>query len=300
VPKVFHFVFGLRPQTEPFHLMHYLCLASCLTVNRPAHVVFHCAAEPWGPYWDRIRPALEIRRITPDRRITKYRYADPSVARYRYAHLADVARLEILMAEGGIYADMDTLFVTPLPARFFRQSCTMGLERADWKQNAARSAGGSLCNAWIMAEPGAPFIASWLDRFWTHFDGSWSGHSTALPYLISRERPNLVSVEPEKSFFHLGWTPDGIRALFDESVVLPQGVYSLHLWSHLWWEKERRDFSCFHKDRLTPAYVRNAGSTYAELAAPCLPLDVPDQDWAAWRRQEFATVAESGSWAAAG
>ena len=34
IPNVYHFVFGLRPQTEPFHLMFYLCLASCLAVNR--------------------------------------------------------------------------------------------------------------------------------------------------------------------------------------------------------------------------------------------------------------------------
>jgi hypothetical protein len=299
VPNVFHFVFGLRPQSEPFHLMHFLCLASCIAVNRPTRIVFHCEHEPWGPYWDRIRPALEIRHIAPNQRIANFQYADPSVARYRYAHLADIARLEILLAEGGIYADMDTLFVAPLPGKFFDQSCTLGRERADFKQNAIRSAGGSLCNAWIMAERGAPFVASWLERFWTHFDGSWSGHSTSLPYQMSCERPDLVSIEPESSFFYLSWTPAGIRALFENRVALPQGIYSLHLWSHLWWERERRDFSCFHKGRLTPAYVRNAESTYAEFARPYLPADIPAQDLAAWQRQKILTASENNNWIAA-
>ena len=26
IPRTFHFVYGLRRQTEPFHLLHYLCL----------------------------------------------------------------------------------------------------------------------------------------------------------------------------------------------------------------------------------------------------------------------------------
>jgi hypothetical protein len=147
-----------------------------------------------------------------------------------------------------------------------------------------------------MAERGAPFVASWVERFWTHFDGSWSRHSTSPPYQISRERPGLVSIEPENSFFYLSWKPAGIRALFEHRVALPRDIYSLHLWSHLWWERERRDFSRFHAGRLTPAYIRNAGSTYAELARPHLPADIPDQDLAAWQHQKNLIASENISW----
>ena len=48
IPRTFHFVFGLKPQTEPFHLMYYLCLASCLAVERPQAVVLHHESKTRG------------------------------------------------------------------------------------------------------------------------------------------------------------------------------------------------------------------------------------------------------------
>jgi hypothetical protein len=298
IPNQFHFIFGLRPQTEPFHLVHYLCLASCIAVNRPERIVFHYQHEPWGPYWDRIRPALDLRSIVPNDTISTFAYADRAIARYRYAHLADIARLDVLMSSGGIYADIDTVFVAPLPREFFSRSCTLGLERVDARQPAIRSAGGSLCNAWIMAEPQAPFLRLWRERFWREFDGSWSAHGTALPYRLSRERPDTIDVEPARSFFHLDWTRAGVSALFEEDETLPHGVYSLHLWEHLWWERGRRDVSRFHAGRLTPAYVRHARTAYARLARLYLPEDVPGQDEATWRKEQSRARRENLRWAA--
>ena len=54
-PRTFHFVFGMKPQTEPFHLAYYLCLASCLEVNRPDRVILYYHFEPYGRYWELIR-----------------------------------------------------------------------------------------------------------------------------------------------------------------------------------------------------------------------------------------------------
>ena len=48
VPNRFHFVFGLKPQTEPFHIAHYLCLQSCLQVNSPDRIDFYYHFEPEG------------------------------------------------------------------------------------------------------------------------------------------------------------------------------------------------------------------------------------------------------------
>jgi len=74
VPRVFHFVFGLRPQTVPFHLVYYICLKSCLEVNKPETILFHYQNEPWGRWWDRIKPLLTLRQISPNRFIESYQY----------------------------------------------------------------------------------------------------------------------------------------------------------------------------------------------------------------------------------
>jgi hypothetical protein len=292
-PNEYHFVFGLLPQREPFHLLHYLCLASCIAVNRPRRVVVHCLHQPWGPLWDRILPQIEVSPVPPDRLELPKQHKDTFIARFAYAHLADFVRLQILL-QGGIYADMDTLFVRPLPQHLFECACVMGLERLD-SSAPASSAGGSLCNAFIMAEPGSAFIRLWLERMPAAFDGTWSAHSTFLPYALSRECPELIHVEPEESFFALDWTQSGIAALFEHRVDLPAGAFSLHLWAHLWWDRARQDVSRFSAERLTPAYVRHADTTYACLARPFLPPG-PGQSRLRYQGEQWADAA-SIAWA---
>jgi hypothetical protein len=293
VPNVFHFVFGLREQTEPFHLMHYMCLASCMAVNRPDQVMLHYVNEPWGPLWDRIRPSLTLRRIELDARVLSHQYADASLVPFRYAHLADVARLEAIEAFGGVYADMDTLFVAPLPEAFFDQAFVMGRERIDLTSADAQAAGGSLCNAWMMGEPGAAFVRRWMERLHGAFGDTWSGHSTFLPYRLAVEHPETIHIESERAFFEYDWTPASLHALFEGRGAIPDGMLSMHLWAHLWWSRDRHDFSAFHAGRLTPAYVRHADTPYARLARPFLPADVPGQDRGTWRREQMAWAAET-------
>ena len=47
-----------------------------------------------------------------------------------YAHEADFLRLDILLAHGGVYADMDTLFVREYPDPWFEESFAIGEENA--------------------------------------------------------------------------------------------------------------------------------------------------------------------------
>ena len=268
IPNVFQFVFGLREQAEPFHLVHYLCLASCRAVNQPDQIHFHYQHEPWGEWWDRIRPFLTLRKIAPERFVADYSYTDPLVARYRYAHLADFARLRILCEEGGFYADMDTLFLRPVPPSWRDSRFILGEERPP-----AGAPGGSLCNAWMASAPGAPFGQAWLEGIQAAFDGTWSNHSTLLPYRLSRSMPTEIDVQPSSAFYALDWTRRGLADLFLRSVELPPEALSLHLWSHLWFEPERRDFLQFHGGLLTPDYVAHAPTTYARAARRFMPDD---------------------------
>lgn len=274
IPRIFHFVFGLRPQTEPFHLMHYLCVASCLGVNKPDAVMFHYQHMPWGSWWELIAPFLQLQKIEPDQFISSFSYNDQKIGQYRYAHLSDIARLEILIKYGGVYADIDTLFIHRLPERLLEHEFVMGLEKVDWKAAAAQAAGGSLCNAFMMGVPDSDFAKLLLNRTYESFDGTWSAHSTFLPYRLSREHPEWIHVEPEHSFFYYDWTKEGIRGIFEKSLPKLNKVYNIHLWSHMWWERQRTDTSYFHAGRLTPEYVRYSRSTYAELARPFLPEDI--------------------------
>lgn len=265
-------MFGLQPQTEPFHLVYFLCLESCRRVNAPDEIVFHCHHEPWGPYWERIRPHLTLSRIEPEPFVVESRrYLEHPEGRFisqhglQYAHQSDFVRLKVLLASGGVYADIDTLFIEPLPDALYRQPFVIG-EEAPVAPRGAGPPEASLCNALLMAAAGSRFAKVWLGRMYEVFDGTWSRHSCTEAARLARVMPEEVHVVPPRCFYRHMWTREGLSRLFEELDTDVRGAYSLHLWSHLWWSPHRNDFSRFHGGLLTEEYVRAGKTTYAALA----------------------------------
>ncbi|MBX2991126.1 MAG: glycosyl transferase [Bacteroidetes bacterium] len=273
IPNQFHFVFV--KQSEPFHLAFYLCIESCLQVNKPDKIFFHFLKRPYGRLWDSIKE-----RITPVQLDgAAYRAREESVKKkipgswsrkFSYAIVSDFIRLEKLVEYGGIYADVDTLFVNPLPERLMQKPFVLGRE-PDFRDETTNESRPSICSAIIMSEPQAEFGRSWLREMETAFDGSWNKHSSLLPYQLSLKYPDLVHIEPQRSFFHHDYTPAGINALFKKCDADFSGMYSMHLWSNIWWSRWRRDFWNFHSGKLTPRYIRNVDTTYNILARRYLP-----------------------------
>lgn len=270
IPRQFHFVYGLRPQDRPFPLMHYLCLESCARVNRPERILFHCHHEPYGAYWDLIRPRLDVRRVELNSFVSGYQYQDRTLARYRYAHQSDFIRMEALIEHGGVYADIDTLFVNPLPDRLFTHPCVLGRE-GDVRDAPEAPPRPSLCNAFIMATPQSAFLRIWYDELATAFNGTWSHHSTALPWELSRKHPDLVHIEPMRSFYKYQWTKEDLHRLLEGAEDQEPDVFSIHLWAHLWESRGRRDFSSFHSALITESRIRRTDSTYNRIARKALP-----------------------------
>lgn len=270
IPNYFHFVFGLKKQHEPFHLMYYLCLNSCLKVNKPEKIFFYYVNEPFGIYWELIKPNLELVKVAPNDFVKSYKYPKIGRKRNSYAHHADFIRLEKLVEKGGVYADIDTLFVKKLPAHLFQKSFVLGQEPEILSETTGQTE-TSLCNAFIMAEKDSSFAKRWLEKMQSHFDGSWSNHSTLLPRKLSEQYPEEIHIEPLRSFYRFTWTPDDLQDLFENAVDDLEDVYSIHLWKHLWFSRWNRGFCRFHGRLLTEDYVMSAKTTYARLAKPYLP-----------------------------
>lgn len=84
----------------------------------------------------------------------------------RVSHLKDIVRLEILYEEGGIYSDLDVLWLRN-PFFYMDQKVVIGYQSKSYK---------FLCNAILFAEPRHPAIKDYLDwvisiyppkKYWT-------------------------------------------------------------------------------------------------------------------------------------
>lgn len=272
IPNQFHFIFGLKNQEDPFHLAHYLCIESCRRINQPDKIYFYYNNEPYGIYWELIKRHLTLEQVDLVPFISRFSYGfrNRACKKYIYAHHSDFIRLEKLIQRGGIYADIDTIFVKKFSNILHSKPFVLGREDDICSGNLSLKK-PSLCNALIMSQKGSEFAKIWLDAMEREFDGSWSKHSTLLPYRLSKKYPDLIHIEPSRTFYRHMWTIVGIRTLFEECDRDVEGVISMHLWSHLWWSEKRKDFSSFHGDLITEDYIRNVDTTYNLIARPFLP-----------------------------
>jgi hypothetical protein len=234
-------------------------------------MVVHLHHLPFGPYWDLIRPHLEIERVTPIDDVDQVD-VNPDVVPYTYAHQADVIRLDVLARFGGMYADMDTIFVNPPPEELWTRPFVIGMESGDGPSTPAVP-DKSLCNALMMAQPGSEFVARWRDRIIEEMDGTWSHHSCELAADIAAQHPDLVSIEPERSFTAYRHTIGGIADLVEREVdaVNTEAMYSVHLWAHMWWDRHRTDFSTRDATWFTEANIADGRAALCHLARPHLP-----------------------------
>lgn len=271
VPNVLHFIFGLSENFggKPFSFSHYMAIRSAIIVNKPDDVIFHYQYEPSGEYWDMIRGQMTLNKVEAPSEIHGNKL-------FHVAHKADIIRLQALYKTGGIYLDVDTISIKPLD--IFRQhSFAIGQEleqpveytlkekvkkmirHATLRPFRVNIAG--LCNAVMLAEPGAPFIEHWLESYKTFRsngnDHYWGEHSVLVPYRLSKEHPELVHKISPFAFHFPIHNATGLQLLFEKSTVFPK-AYVHHLWESASWDK--------YLKHLNIEVVRTKNTTYNLLA----------------------------------
>ncbi|SMF29077.1 glycosyltransferase [Desulfovibrio gilichinskyi] len=246
IPNFFHFVFGLKKQTEPLHLVHALAIISCAKVNKPVKIFFHYQHEPHGPYWEVVRPLVKLIKVVPPDNI----FGIPIT---HYAHQADIIRLNALLEFGGVYADMDTIFVNPLSPDLFTKPFVMGQQGEM-----------GLCNAFMMSSRQSRFAKRWLDGHSSAFKGGkpgtpeWDNHSVYFPGQLAKAIPLDIHIEPQSSFFKHLFTKAGVDQLFEKKDTDFKNVYSMHLWENITWKD--------YLSKLTPGRIESKDTTYNCIA----------------------------------
>ena len=259
IPKILHYCFGLSSDAggKPWSLVHYACLRSAIERIRPTDVFFYCENEPTGPWWELSRGMVSVERITAPRAI----FGNPVL---HYAHRADVVRLEKLLSRGGIYLDGD-VFVHVGFDRLLGYATVLG------KQVLDETVVG-LCNAVILAEPEAPFLRRWHSEYRSFrskgHDVYWDEHSVRIPYQLSKQFPDEVTVLPHSAFFWPTYKAEDLALIFDSAAPIDLSrAYATHLWETLAWDP--------YLEHLTPRRVRGVDTNFHRWARPMI-AELPD------------------------
>jgi Glycosyltransferase sugar-binding region containing DXD motif len=221
-PAKIHFITGLRRDFggKPFILAHALAILSARLAHPEHEILVHFEHEPAGPFWAFAKAHVTCVHVSAPTEVFGRPIAN-------YAHAADLLRLRILVEQGGIYFDLDTMVirrVDDLPV----DRVVMGLEvHRD-------GAPIGLCNAFIAAPPGSAFLRAWLDSYSDFDAGDWNKHSVRRPFELVQQFPALVHVAPQSAFFSPGWDKESLKDLFERCVDV-SGAYSMHLWESLSW-----------------------------------------------------------------
>jgi len=83
--------------------------------------------------------------------------------------------------------------------------------------------------------------------------------------------PDDVLVESQRRFHAFAPSPEGIGDMLERAVDDLDGISSMHLMAHLWWNDDRRDFSRVHANLIDEAWIRDTDATYARAARRFLP-----------------------------
>jgi len=149
-----------------------------------------------------------------------------------YAHKADVVRLQVLLALGGTYLDVDTFVLRDFGAMGLRElDMVMGMEaspevaRTEWQP-------AGLCNAIIMSRPGSAFLRRWWDSYRTFKDRRWNDHSVVKPWELSRKHPSEITVLTNQAMFWPLWTKEHLKMVHEENEYdfWKSGQLAYHAW----------------------------------------------------------------------
>ncbi|KAL9544739.1 hypothetical protein MBANPS3_007473 [Mucor bainieri] len=214
IPKIVHFVYGLRDPNPTLDLIHYTAIKAAHDVLKPDTIMFHYHYMPVGDNFERARPMLTLNKVPLVERVF-----DRPVS--HYAHRADVVRLQVLEAYGGIYLDLDLISVKPVDHLLDREFI-MAQEGVDGSVG--------LCNAMIMARPHSRFVQRWFATYALFDSAEWNYHSVILPGKLAPFFRNEITVLNHTAFFWPLWDSHGLRTLYLEKSY----DFSANLGTHIW------------------------------------------------------------------
>jgi hypothetical protein len=216
IPNIFHFVYTTPKDRLDFNLFEHIAIKSCVRVNKPEKIMFHYVNEPTGEWWEKSKTYLTLNKVELPTHCFDKKISFP-------AHACDMLRMQALISEGGVYADLDTIFINKIPKKLFKENLVMGEEDEC-----------AICNALVMCKKNSKFAIRWFKDFETEFhEDQWANHSVHHPRRLSYQLPNQIKIVDRECFYGYHYTQ--ANKLYGERVpdwLKLENIkfLSLHLW----------------------------------------------------------------------
>jgi len=258
------FIYLYGKQTIEFNINHYISIFSNICVNNAEASIWTNDIERLkNNYWIKMLQSeykLDIKDIHPiyeaienriDLRLDKLPYM---------AHVADMCRLYIMANNPGIYSDVDSIAVNPIPEELLNYNYVFCLES---------NTDNCLCNGFFIANR-CNFLLDWLDDWETYSSiecepgtPNWTKYSVQLGWTHYLNYKHEVTLIDSISFQPKYLTYKDTCELFfldryDEIKNNPN-IYQVHLW-------ETRNQSILKV--LDERYFKESKATYAQLGSP--------------------------------
>lgn len=250
IPKIIHFITGLG--TDDFGLIEYVAVASAQKHHPDWRIYVWHGDHVGGDWWAKL-DELHVHKM-PVQTPTHFRGKEVP----HHAHRADLLRLPILYAHGGLYLDTDTITLRSMNDIGYKGEHEFHISVEKDSEN--RWIG--LCNAVMMASPLSRFVARWL-REYENFDPSrWGDMSVIKPLeLWVKDATGCTpfwskDISPIQPFeYEIFWRKGNLDVPFNGFIY------------HLW-----RTFSKPYMDKMTIESCAKRKTAYEYHAAEVLGL----------------------------
>jgi Glycosyltransferase sugar-binding region containing DXD motif len=261
IPKIIHYTWLTPPGGKEFNMHHMAAVKSAHFFNPDFTIKFHCDQVPTGKYFEEIKNILEINHVeTPE-----------EVFGIPIKHMvmkSDVLRLRLLIAEGGVYQDLDIITMRPYSGLLNNKVClgfelspkltlrqclfflrTLNFEVIKYKFRVI----AGLCAGFMMAEKDSVFLKDWYEEYRKFNNDKWAFFPVKLPYLMLKTgKYQVKTIDPYQAHFP-SCAPEDLKMIFEQNLKI-EGKYFLHVW-------ETRSYEKYLKP-LTKEVVLRSDNTY--------------------------------------
>ena len=247
IPNIVHFVYI---KERPWKLHHYLSVKSAVQRSGADKVKIWLDEEPDGEWWDKTKPLVTVQKVKPPTEIFDKPITQP-------AHKSDVIRLQVLIQEGGIYADTDIIFLKSFQP-LLDNEFVMGQQGVNGNEG--------LCPATMLGAPNSRFAKQWLAGFQTTFEGgppgspTWCTHSVSYPRWLAQQMNDGITLVDHEAFFWPLYHQPHIEMLFEQNMEFPN-AYSIHLW-----ESSGKKYL----DEMTVEQIKTTNTTFTNITRDLL------------------------------